>query len=673
MIVTPGGHARILDLGLARPPWRAEDSSSCEGTTLSAALVGTVHAMSPEQAPGQAVDHRSDLFSLGILIYEMLTGRSPFRGDNLLETLRQIADEDPTPILRLRPDMPTKLSLLVQRLLEKDPDRRPQDARLVALALQNLELPSAAPSRQGWTHPNHPRQVEADSPTAPGIEVAIIADPGTGAMGSESSDAPQTVLRTLVLTDLVDRAKRTEELGDQRGAEVWGHHDRMARDLLARWDLVVEVDGGAGFLFLFEQPFEAVSWTLSYHRGLAELSIALGVKLRARVSIHLGEVVLRSNPHQDVVRGARPFEVAGLARLIAGRVLKLAATSQTLLTRSAFDLARRASVDEALGEEIPRWLAHGHYFFHQQEESVEITEVGTPNLAPLVPPPDSELARRAVAIGEEIILGWRPAAGQTIPRRPHWRLVERLGAGGFGEVWLAKHKSGEKRVFKFCFEAERLGALKREVTLFRLLRDALGQRDDIARIIDWNLALAPYFLESEYTAGGNLAHWAAEQGGLAAVPLPTRLELVAQTAVALAAAHSVGILHKDIKPTNIFFTSGREVDVSAADSPSGGRPRAVITDFGLGFLTQRERLVARGITALGFSDPGSSEERSSGRTCTTWHRSSRKANLPRCKPTSTPWASCSIRSSPETSAGRWPPAGNVMSMTSSSSKRLLQW
>ena len=311
----------------------------------------------------------------------------------------------------------------------------------------------------------------------------------------------------------------------------------------------------------------------------------------ARVGIHLGEVYLRRNPPEDVERGAKPLEVEGLAKPAAARVMSLAAGRQTLLTRGVFDLARRAAAAGELADPELRWLAHGSYVAKGVDEPLEIFEVGVKDFAPLLEPADTQKVRRVVAIGDELTLGWRPAAGQAIPRRSSWTLAERLGEGGFGEVWLAAHASGEKRAFKFCFEAARLRALKREVTLFRLMKEALGHRDDIARILDWSFDEAPYFLEAEYTEGGNLAEWARQQGGLGEVPLEARLELVAQVAEALQAAHSAGILHKDVKPENVLI-------VSAA----GGRPRIQLTDFGVGLLTDRKVLEAQGLTAAGFTE-----------------------------------------------------------------------
>ena len=149
-------------------------------------------------------------------------------------------------------------------------------------------------------------------------------------------------------------------------------------------------------------------------------------------------------------------------------------------------------------------------------------------------------------------------------------------------------------MFKFCFQADRLRALRREVTLFRLLKEALGNRDDIARVLDWQFDESPYFLESEYTEGGSLVDWSVEQGGLAEISLDTRLELIAQIGEALAAAHSVGVLHKDIKPANILIATDRD-----------GSPRIRLADFGIGLIQDKGLLLEKGITAYGLTLPNS--------------------------------------------------------------------
>jgi len=181
-------------------------------------------------------------------------------------------------------------------------------------------------------------------------------------------------------------------------------------------------------------------------------------------------------------------------------------------------------------------------------------------------------------------------SGDSPPTRPQWRLVERLGTGGHGEAWLARHeKTGDARVFKFALDAGALSSLKREITLYRLLHDSLGARVAIARIQEWNLEEPPYFIEMEYVAGGNLQAWSESQGGLSGVPLTVRLELVAQVAEALAAAHSVGALHKDLKPGNVLVQIAKD------------GPTIRLCDFGSGTVLDPSRLDALGITRLGFT------------------------------------------------------------------------
>jgi eukaryotic-like serine/threonine-protein kinase len=180
--------------------------------------------------------------------------------------------------------------------------------------------------------------------------------------------------------------------------------------------------------------------------------------------------------------------------------------------------------------------------------------------------------------------------GDRVSRRPQWQLEERLGTGGHGEAWLARHeKTGEPRVFKFARDEQALTSLKREITLYRLMHDTLGERAPIVRILEWNFEEQPYFLESEYVPGRDLRSWAHAGGGLHGIPFADRLELVAQVAEALAAAHSVGVLHKDVKPGNVLILPGKD-GVSIK-----------LSDFGSGSVLTPERLEALGITQHGFT------------------------------------------------------------------------
>lgn len=178
-------------------------------------------------------------------------------------------------------------------------------------------------------------------------------------------------------------------------------------------------------------------------------------------------------------------------------------------------------------------------------------------------------------------------AGESIGSRPNWIAETRLGGGGNAEVWCFRHqKTGDRRVFKFAVGAEALGDLKREVTVARLLAAGLADAAVFRKLIDWQFAEPPFFIELEYHER-DLLQWAAES--LAPTPLTTRLELVADLAEAVGAAHGLGLLHKDLKPSNVFVGE-RE-----------GRLRAVIADFGSARLLDPETLDRLGITRLGFT------------------------------------------------------------------------
>src|SRR5690349_21808685 len=138
-------------------------------------------------------------------------------------------------------------------------------------------------------------------------------------MPAASVHPSSPAIRTLLLCDLIASTKLVERLGDAVAADLLARHDRIARDLLAACN-GREIDKSDGFLLLFDRPIEAVRFALAYQARLSELGAAVNCVLTARVGIHLGEVVLRENSREDVVRGAKPIEVEGLAKAVAARV-----------------------------------------------------------------------------------------------------------------------------------------------------------------------------------------------------------------------------------------------------------------------------------------------------------------------------------------------------------------
>jgi serine/threonine protein kinase len=129
---------KILDFGLAREVKR--QPAPGEPVTAVGTVVGTPYYMSPEQAQGLPVDHRADLFSLGVVLYEMATGRLPFTGPTPVAVMAALTAGRPTPPAELAPGLPPALNALILRLLAQDPADRPPTARAVAAALWQIEL-----------------------------------------------------------------------------------------------------------------------------------------------------------------------------------------------------------------------------------------------------------------------------------------------------------------------------------------------------------------------------------------------------------------------------------------------------------------------------------------------------------------------------------------------------
>jgi eukaryotic-like serine/threonine-protein kinase len=138
--VTPEGRVKILDLGLARTLADADDDlSTAPMLSQQGQILGTPAYMSPEQARGEPLDPRSDVFSFGVVLYEMVTGRLPFRGASLVETLSAILTGTATPPARLNPEVPPKLDEIVLKALEKDRTLRYQSAADLRADLQRLK------------------------------------------------------------------------------------------------------------------------------------------------------------------------------------------------------------------------------------------------------------------------------------------------------------------------------------------------------------------------------------------------------------------------------------------------------------------------------------------------------------------------------------------------------
>ena len=155
LFVTKDGRVKILDFGLAKvlpakaTEWESTRALEEHHSTASGVILGTVGYLSPEQAKGEPADSRSDIFSLGAVLYEMLTGVKPFYRDSMVETLHAVLKEEPPPFPESSAPVPLELERIVRRCLEKSPGERFQSARDLAFALGAL---SSKSTQSGISH-----------------------------------------------------------------------------------------------------------------------------------------------------------------------------------------------------------------------------------------------------------------------------------------------------------------------------------------------------------------------------------------------------------------------------------------------------------------------------------------------------------------------------------------
>lgn len=144
IVIRNDGYAKVLDFGLAKllPEHTSlvglEDPTIKQNQTAKGLILGTVSYMSPEQAKGEAVDARTDIFSLGVLIYEMVTGRTPFTANSTSETLANLINREPDPMTRYSPGVPDELDRIVAKMLRKNPDERYQTMTGLLADIKNL-------------------------------------------------------------------------------------------------------------------------------------------------------------------------------------------------------------------------------------------------------------------------------------------------------------------------------------------------------------------------------------------------------------------------------------------------------------------------------------------------------------------------------------------------------
>jgi hypothetical protein len=218
LIVTPDGLLKILDFGLAkvvRPllgDVEGRETLTRQGTQAGM-LLGTLEYMSPEQASGRPVDHRTDQFAAGLLLSEMSTGRPVFRRDTPAQVLAAVIEREPEPLRRARPDAPEALEALVSRCLEKDPARRFERTDELAAALGVLAGRSRGGTLGSLVAAAGPPPLPSNAPVASGRPPAL---PSSGPAAAVSAEIVASVPRRPSLYHVQKDAGRRRGRGVER-------------------------------------------------------------------------------------------------------------------------------------------------------------------------------------------------------------------------------------------------------------------------------------------------------------------------------------------------------------------------------------------------------------------------------------------------------------------------
>ncbi len=167
IMIRPDGYVKILDFGLAKLVERKnksilglEDSTAQQNQTAKGVILGTVNYMSPEQAKGERVNERTDIFSFGVLLYEMIADRTPFAGDSVSETFANLINAEPPPLSRFAEGVPDELQRIISKMLRKNADERYQTMKGLLADLKDLRENLKLDEKLGYAHRQSNRATE---------------------------------------------------------------------------------------------------------------------------------------------------------------------------------------------------------------------------------------------------------------------------------------------------------------------------------------------------------------------------------------------------------------------------------------------------------------------------------------------------------------------------------
>ena len=391
ILMDENGSPRVTDFGLAF-------SDDLETLTASQVVMGTVPYMSPEALQGNDHDFRTDIWSLGVMFYEMLTGQRPFRGETTGELITKIITAPPTPDLAiLRPDCPELLVDLVASMLTKDPLRRISSMRQVATTLES----------QLFGHD----------------QSLVISQPAV-----ELRPAIEKLLIIVMYTDIEKSTQKWEQYGDAMDWAI-AQHDRLTQETVERFDGKILRHRGDGMSAVFETG-DPLSCAIALQQAFAEHDWRDIGEFRIRVGLDAGQV--SRHTYESGVVGQKE-EYFGRPMNRAARVLDTGSGDQILLTAGVMEILDLP--DGATTQDL------GEHSLKDLPEPIKIYGLIHPDLPQTDFPPLKSLSSipNNLPISSTSFIGREREIEEVLDQftQEASRLVTILGAGGMGKTRLA--------------------------------------------------------------------------------------------------------------------------------------------------------------------------------------------------------------------------------------------